>query len=232
MYHVVSVGKLSETQKSRLRNGHATRIKKGNGNKLHLTAEQIKKLESAHKKGRGFTLTMHPEQAEKHGSGFFGDIASKLKQLAIKHKDIINPLINGAKGTLKQGIAKLASTAQDKVENLIQPIEGGSVKRRRGRPKGKGIVGDVLKGIIGFTGLGVKPKRGTKKTTTKKAPKKTTKKTTTRKSKKIGKEILKAVAPALIHAAVGAAKKKTSGAGTKKRRVGRPRKSGGALFPA
>ena len=44
MYHIVSVGKLSETQKSRLRNGHATRIKKGNGNKLHLTAEQIKEF--------------------------------------------------------------------------------------------------------------------------------------------------------------------------------------------
>ena len=97
MYHVISIGKLSETQKSRLRNGHATRIKKGNGNKLHLTAEQIKKLESAHRKGRGCTLTMHPEQAEKHGAGFFGDIATKVKQLANKHKDLFNHLLKLSK---------------------------------------------------------------------------------------------------------------------------------------
>ena len=66
------------------------------GNKLHLTAEQIKKLESAYKKGRGLNLTMHPEQAEKHGAGFFGDIATKVKQLANKHKDIINPVIQNS----------------------------------------------------------------------------------------------------------------------------------------
>ena len=42
MYHLVKVLKLSDTQKSKLRNGHLVRIKKGSGNKLHLTTEQIK----------------------------------------------------------------------------------------------------------------------------------------------------------------------------------------------
>jgi hypothetical protein len=50
MYHSTGVGKLSESQKSKLRNGHPVRIKKGSGNNLHLTDAQIKKLESAHKK--------------------------------------------------------------------------------------------------------------------------------------------------------------------------------------
>ena len=85
MYHSTGVGLLSETQKSKLRNGHPVRIKQGCGNNLHLTDPQIKKLAQAHKKGAAYTLTMHPEQAEKHGSGFFGDIA-----FARKHKDLIN----------------------------------------------------------------------------------------------------------------------------------------------
>ena len=80
MYKPIGISKLSENQKSRLRNGHPVRIKKGTVNKLHLTSEQIKKLESASKRGAGCTIQFHPEQAEKHGSGFFGDIASKVKK--------------------------------------------------------------------------------------------------------------------------------------------------------
>ena len=98
MYHTTGVGKLSETQKSKLRNGHPVRIKSGSGNILHLTDPQIKKLQAAHIKGAAYTLTMHPEQAEKHGSGFFGDIVSKAKAFAhkkiIANKDLLNPIIN------------------------------------------------------------------------------------------------------------------------------------------
>ena len=43
MYEVVSVGKLSETQKSKLRNGHSARVKLGSGNSLCLSHDQIKK---------------------------------------------------------------------------------------------------------------------------------------------------------------------------------------------
>ena len=71
MYEVFSVGKLSETQKSKLRNGHPVRVKKGSGNSLCLSHDQIKKLESAARKGKAVTITLHPEQAEKHGSGIF-----------------------------------------------------------------------------------------------------------------------------------------------------------------
>jgi hypothetical protein len=55
MYHSVGVQRLSETQKSKLRNGHAVRIKKGSGNHLHLTDEQIKKLDTAARKGAAYT---------------------------------------------------------------------------------------------------------------------------------------------------------------------------------
>ena len=229
MYTLVGIQKLSETQKSRLRNGHPVRIKKGSGNQLHLTNEQIKKLESAARKGSAYTLTLHPEQAEKHGSGFFGDIASKAKAFARKHKDLINPIIGRVRAGAKSGIDKLASKANEKVDEYIKPIEG------------EGIIGDALKGLISMTGLGMKKKRG--------RPKKiltevVDNKVRVRKGKGILGNIIKAVAPAVIDAAAGAVKGKVSGMGVaqkkiglgikkvgKTRKAGRPRK-GGALFPA
>jgi len=223
MYHSTGVGKLSESQKSKLRNGHPVRIKKGSGNNLHLTDAQIKKLESAHKKGAAYTITFHPEQAEKHGSGMFGDIATKVKAFARKHKDLINPIIGRVKSTVHGGIDKLSNKAKEKLEELIQPIEGEGVVRpkRRGRPKkGAGVIGDVLKGLINVTGMGVvKPKR-------------------LRKGKGVMTDLFKKVAPAAIdaiaNAATSAAKNKVEGMGAKKRKAGRPRKGrgGGALFPA
>jgi hypothetical protein len=233
MYHSTGVGILSESQKSKLRNGHPVRIKLGSGNTLNLTDQQIKKLQSAHKKGAAYTITFHPEQAEKHGSGFFGDIATKAKAFAkkqiISNKDLLNPIINRVKSGVHGGIDSLSNKAKAKLEELaakanakvdqfIQPIEGEGVKRRRGRPKkGEGIIGDALKGLIGMSGLGVvKPKR-------------------TRKGKGIMSSLLKAVAPAIIDAAAGAVKGKVSTIGSgSKRKAGRPRKGrgGGALFPA
>ena len=222
MYSSIGVQKLSETQKSKLRNGHPVRIKKGSGNTLHLTDPQIKKLESAAKKGAAYTLTMHPEQAEKHGAGFFGDIATKAKAFAKKHKDLINPIIGRVRAGAHSGIDKLSAKAREKIDEIIKPIEGeGVVKPRRGRPKkGTGVIGDVLKGIIGVTGLGVvKPKR-------------------VRKGKGVLTNIIKAVAPsaidAIASAATSAAKDKVNGMGAKrKRKVGRPKgRGGGALFPA
>ena len=223
MYSAVGVGKLSETQKSKLRNGHPVRIKQGSGNTLHLTDPQIKKLAQAHKKGAAYTLTMHPEQAEKHGAGFFGDIATKAKAFAKKHKDLINPIIGRVRAGAHSGIDKLSAKAREKIDEIIKPIEGeGVVKpKRRGRPKkGEGIIGDALKGLIGMTGLGVvKPKR-------------------MRKGKGVFSNIIKSVAPAAIdaiaNAATSAAKDKVAGMGAKKRKPGRPRKGrgGGALFPA
>jgi hypothetical protein len=221
MYHSTGVGKLSESQKSKLRNGHPVRIKLGSGNNLHLTDQQIKQLQSAHKKGAAYTITFHPEQAEKHGSGMSGDIPSKAKAFAKKHKDLINPIIAKVRVGAHSGVDKLSAKARQKIDDIIKPIEGeGVVKPKRGRPKkGNGVIGDVLKGMIGVTGLGVvKPKR-------------------TRKRKGVLSNIIKAVAPTVIdaiaNAAAGAAKNKVSGMGTKKHKPGRPKgRGGGALFPA
>ena len=220
MYSSTGVGKLSESQKSKLRNGHPVRIKLGSGNTLNLTDQQIKKLQSAHKKGAAYTITFHPEQAEKHGEGFFGDIASKAKKFAIstvkKNRDLINPIIGRARSYAKSGIQKLADKANEKVDYFTPEIEGEGVKRRRGRPKkGEGIIGDALKGLIGMSGLGVvTPKR-------------------LEKGKGVMSSLLKSVGPAIIDAASNAAKGKVEGMG-RKLKAGRPRKGrgGGALFPA
>ena len=257
MYHTTRVGKLSESQKSKLWNGHPVRIKIGSGNNLHLTDQQLKKLQSAHKKGAAYTITFHPEQAEKHGSGFFGDIASKAKAFARKHKDLINPIIGRVRAGVHGGIDKLSNKAKEKLEELaskanskvdefIQPIEGEGVKRGRGRPrlaKGEGIIGDVLKGLISTTGLGVvKPKRTRKgkgvigdvlKGLISTTGLGVVKPKRGRKGKGIMSSLLKSVAPAIIDAAAGAVKGKVEGMG-RKRKAGRPRKGrgGGALFPA
>jgi len=225
MYHSTGVQKLSPSQMSKLRNGHPVRIKQGSGNSLHLTDAQIKKLAQAHKKGAAYTITFHPEQAEKHGSGFFGDIASRAKQFAIstvrKNRDLINPIIGRARSYAKSGIQKLADKANSQVDKYTPEIEG------------EGIIGDALKGLIGMTGLGAKKKRG--------------------RPKKVGKGILssiaKAVGPAIIDAAANAAKGKVEGMGIKRvgrprkkaskkaskkpktRRVGRPRKGGALIAP-
>jgi len=219
MYHSTGVQKLSPSQMSKLRNGHSVRIKQGSGNTLHLTDAQIKKLAQAHKKGAAYTLQMHPEQAEKHGAGFFGDIATKAKAFAKKHKDLINPIIGRVRAGAKSGIDRLASKANEKVDEYIKPIEG------------EGIIGDALKGLIGMSGLGMK-KRGRPKGT--------------KKGKGILSSIAKAVGPAIIDAAANAAKGKVEGMGikrvgrprkkkaskkTKAKRVGRPRKGGALIAP-
>ena len=191
MYSTTDVGKLSESQKSKLRNGHPVRIKIGSGNNLHLTDQQLKKLQSAHKKGAAYTITFHPEQAEKHGEGFFGDIASKAKKFAIstvkKNRDLINPIIGRARSYAKSGIQKLADKANSQVDKYTPEIEG------------EGIIGDALKGLIGMSGLGAKKKRGRPKGT--------------KKGKGIMSSLIKAVAPAIIDVVAGAVKGKVDGMG-------------------
>ena len=88
-------------------------------------------------------------------------------------------------------------------------------RKKSSKRKGKGVIGDVLKGLISTTGLGVvKPKRLKKE------------------GKGIRSSLLKTVAPAIIDAAAGAVKGKVEGMG-RKRKAGRPRgRGGGALFPA
>ena len=222
MYHSTGVQKLSPSQMSKLRNGHPVRIKQGSGNSLHLTDAQIKKLAQAHKRGAAYTIQMHPEQAEKHGAGIFGDIKKFALSTVRKNRDLINPIIGRARSYAKSGIQKLADKANAQVDKYTPEIEG------------EGIIGDALKGLIGMSGLGMK-KRGRPKGT--------------KKGKGIMSSLIKAVAPAIIDGVAGAVKGKVEGMGIKRvgrprkkaskkaskkpktRRVGRPRKGGALIAP-
>ncbi len=76
-----------------------------------MTDAQIKKLVQAHKKGAAYTIQIHPEQAEKHGAGIFGDIKKFAISTVRKNRDLINPIIGRVRSYAKSGIQKLADKA-------------------------------------------------------------------------------------------------------------------------
>jgi len=215
MYKLTSVNTLSPAQKSKLKNGQAVRICSGSGNKLYLSDLQIKKLNKAGMAGKGITIQMDPYQSEQHGSGVFGDIASKAKQFVQKHKlqSVVNPAIKYGKAKAHAGVAKLAKMAHQKIDT-IEPI-GGAIKKRRGRPRkvGAGVVSDIA-GLISkgadSLGLGIK-RRGRKP-----GPKKGKGILTS-----LAKAAAKAAAPLVVDAASSFVKNKIAGAG--KRKPGRPK---------
>ena len=126
MYHEVGIAKLSPAQISRLRNGHKTRIKKGDCHKVHLSQEQLKKLNSAHKKGKAYTVLFDPYQIEKHSNGQYGNICCKSKC----GKGLVSDVFNTA-GTISKsvglGVARKHTTAP----------------KKRMTKKGKGLLGDL-----------------------------------------------------------------------------------------
>jgi hypothetical protein len=106
---------------------------------------------------------------------------------------------------------------------------------------GEGIIGDVLKGLIGMTGLGMKKRGKPNKILTEVV----NNKVRVRKGKGVLSNIINTVVPTVIDAAAGTVKGKveTLGSGVAQKKIGlgikkvgktrkprRPRK-GGALFP-
>ena len=112
-YHSVEIAQLSHPQKLKLKKGHPVRVKLGKHNVIDVSTDQYKKLHSAHKKGKAYTLTMDPHQAQMHGEGLMGDLFKGLKKsmqsgvhFVKKHKlqGIANPLINLGKKGLHAGL--------------------------------------------------------------------------------------------------------------------------------
>jgi hypothetical protein len=134
MYHEVGIAKLSSAQLSRLRNGHKVRVKMGEAHKIKVSQEQLKKLNSAHKKGKAYTILFDPYQIEKHGAGIYGDIATKSKCCG--------------KGVVSDTL-QLASNVTEKVGLGVARKHITAPKKRYIR-KGKGFLGDL--GNIAKTG--------------------------------------------------------------------------------
>jgi hypothetical protein len=141
MYAPIGIQKLSENQLRKLLKGEPVRVKHGTHHKIHLSTHQLKKLHSAHKKGKASTITFDPYQQSKHGEGIFGDIAKHIRNIAHKHKNLINPVIRAVKGSAHQGIHKLSKYAHSKIDNVPE-LEG------------EGILGDIL-GMVNPTIGGV-----------------------------------------------------------------------------
>jgi hypothetical protein len=72
VYHGCGIAKISPSQKSKLKRGEPVRMKLGSAHTLPMTDHQIKKLESAHRRGAAHTVHLDPYQIDElHGMGFF-----------------------------------------------------------------------------------------------------------------------------------------------------------------
>jgi hypothetical protein len=70
MYHKASISPLSNTQISKILNGHSVRVSAGNEHDIELSKEQFKKFAKAHQNGKAMTLTLDPFQIQNlRGSG-------------------------------------------------------------------------------------------------------------------------------------------------------------------
>jgi hypothetical protein len=137
MYHTVGIEKLSENQLSRLRNGHPVRLKLGNHHNIHLSIQQLKKLNSASKRGKASTVTFDPYQKEAHGSGVFGDICKKCKGKGCGEGLVSDVLLTSGNVTKTIGLGVARKHVVEK-------------KRRTRKFKGRGFLGDL--GNIAKTG--------------------------------------------------------------------------------
>lgn len=138
MYQEVGIAKLSPAQVSRLRNGHKVRIKMGNAHQIYLSKEQLKKLNSAHKKGKAYTVLFDPYQIEKHSNGEYGNISIKSKKSKKSTGEgLVSDVLHTAGNVSKSiglGVARKHTTAP----------------KKRITKKGKGLFGDL--GNIAKTG--------------------------------------------------------------------------------
>jgi len=111
MYHKVKIGQLSNTQVSRLLNGHGVRISDGANHEIELSKEQLKKYMKAIDKNKAMTLVMDPFQMQAHqflrGSGSGGSMSGCGSRVN-KYNKWVNAL--GAKDLIDAGMSKGAST--------------------------------------------------------------------------------------------------------------------------
>ena len=233
MYHPASIAPLSESQITKALKGLPVRVSVGNQHDVELSAQQFKNLSKAHKKGKASTITMDPFQIQNHmhllGSGVLKKSArGNASRLITSATDRAIRAIQGGNIT---AVAK--DSGKDVIvasgERAVRSIEGSGMKRRsRGgnitavaKDSGKDVIvasGERAVRSIAGSGIGGSVNR------LKKAQR------------------WEQFANATIRDGIDTAGKASRvyydssnpmaqmGFGLKKR--GRPRKSGGALYPA
>ena len=116
MYKQVKIQNLSPTQYINLLKGCAVRIKKGGALSVHLSPEQLKKLDRAHAKDRAVQVMFDPYQIQMHGGSFKDDLHS------FYNKHIPESFHPGLESVGKAALSEL----------------GIGLKKKRGRPKKTG----------------------------------------------------------------------------------------------
>ena len=233
MYHPASIAPLSESQITKALKGLPVRVSVGNQHDVELSAQQFKNLSKAHKKGKASTITFDPFQIQNHmhllGSGVLKKSArGNASRLITSATDRAIRAIQGGNIT---AVAK--DSGKDVIvasgERAVRSIEGSGMKRRsRGgnitavaKDSGKDVIvasGERAVRSIAGSGIGGSVNR----------------------LKKAGR--WEQFANTTIRDGIDTAGKAARvyydstnpmaqmGFGLKKR--GRPRKSGGALYPA
>ena len=125
MYHKAGIEQLSNTQISRLLNGHSVRVKPGNGHVVSLSHEQAKKHIKASSSGKGFNLTMDPYQMDghrhMHGEGIMKTVKKAVNHAGhfVKaHKEHFRPLASALK---EHGHNAIADASMYALEQGVDP---------------------------------------------------------------------------------------------------------------
>lgn len=117
-YHKILVDKLSKLQMKNLLDGKRVRVsyyyKPEDGQVLHVTEIQMKKIKAAGAKGKAYTLQFHPEQAEKHKSGGIFDHLKHAARHA--YRSTVGHLHKEAKRAAPELIKKAATHARSMVD--------------------------------------------------------------------------------------------------------------------
>ena len=155
MYNEAKIAALSKKQVSKLLNGHPVRVKDGIQHKINLSAEHLKKLHRAGKKGCGITITLDPYAIE-HNQHLRGDVGmgGKLGKSFGKFivKEGLEPLITagverGIRGIKTGHGGKLGkSFGKFIVKEGLEPLITAGVQRGiRGIKTGHGAYKDITK---------------------------------------------------------------------------------------
>ena len=162
-YKEITVSRLSDNQKRNLIKGKGVRVKHGQGETIHVSKDQYKKIMNAHKKNKAHTLTFDPCQQEIHGGsigswfrkagktikGGFQRAGSWIKDNAVKALPVLKEISKVVRGpivdALKDVVTKIpqlqaispAIVAGLNEANNQASKNGFGVKKKRGR-KSKG----------------------------------------------------------------------------------------------
>ena len=134
MYHPASIAPLSESQITKALKGLPVRVSVGNQHDVELSAQQFKNLSKAHKKGKASTITMDPFQIQNHmhllGSGVLKKSArGNASRLITSATDRAIRAIQGGNIT---AVAK--DSGKDVIvasgERAVRSIAGSGMRRR------------------------------------------------------------------------------------------------------